>query len=434
MTDTLLNARRSAPRPLDVDPERDDVVISVRDLGKMYHLYDKPQHRLMQVFLWGRKQLFREFWALRDVNMDIRRGEVVGLIGRNGAGKSTLLQIICGVLQPTLGSVSVRGRVAALLELGSGFNPDFTGRENVYMNAAILGLTREQTEARFDDILNFADIHAFIDQPTKTYSSGMTMRLAFAITVHVDADVLIVDEALAVGDAAFQFKCLHHLETLLERGTTILLVSHDIQMIKGYCNRAIYLKQGRIEFAGDCERATELFLKEMRAAQVAHRDHLVQEKKALGAESGLRFGGDNGQIVSFNMGVGTEERTHIYCGEHVWLDVTLKVTPLVKRPRITMVIRDLKGYNLFGYNNLAAGVELVPDANGQITGRFGFDCNLKDGDYAITLRLNDWLGDSTNLLLDKQINAIVFKVLARQTTFEGVVDLHGTFNARMPVA
>ena len=429
MPEEKLQSRRSSPRPLDVDPERDDAVISVRDLGKLYHLYEKPQHRLLQAFLWGRKQLYREFWALRNVNLEIRRGEVVGLIGRNGAGKSTLLQIISGVLQPTSGTVAVRGRVAALLELGSGFNPDFTGRENVYMNAAILGLSREQTDARFDDILAFADIGRFIDQPTKTYSSGMTMRLAFAITVHVDADVLIVDEALAVGDAAFQFKCLHHLEKLLERGTTILLVSHDIQMVKGYCNRAIYLKQGGVEFSGDCERATELFMKEMRAAQVAHRDALVREKKAIGADAGMRFGTDKGQITGFKMGVGTEERTHVFSGERAWLDVTGRIAPDVKRPRFTMVIRDLKGYNLFAFNNLAAGVELSPADDGTISGRFQFDCSLKDGDYAITLRLNDWIGDSMNVLLDKQINALTFKVLVRNQTFEGVVNLNGAFEA-----
>ena len=241
-----------------------EAVISVHNLGKVYHLYDKPSDRLKQAFLWGRKQLFREFWALKDVSFDVKRGEVLGLIGRNGAGKSTLLQIVCGILQPTVGSAKVSGRTSALLELGSGFNPEFTGRENVYMNATILGLTRAEIDERYSKIVEFAEIGQFIDQPVKTYSSGMTMRLAFSIAVHVDSDVLVVDEALSVGDVAFQFKCLHHLESLLERGVTILLVSHDIQLIKGYCTRAAYLKNNRLEFIGDCETATELYVKDMR--------------------------------------------------------------------------------------------------------------------------------------------------------------------------
>src|SRR5579862_6750598 len=165
-----------------------EAVISVQNLGKVYHLYDKPSDRLKQAFLWGRKQLYREFWALKNVTFDVRRGEVLGLIGRNGAGKSTLLQIVCGVLKPTTGSAQVRGRVAALLELGSGFNPDFTGRENLYMNGTILGLTQAEIDSRYQQIVDFAEIGSFIDQPVKTYSSGMIMRLAFAISVHVDAD------------------------------------------------------------------------------------------------------------------------------------------------------------------------------------------------------------------------------------------------------
>src|SRR5277367_763528 len=254
----------------------DEVIISVKDLGKIYHLYNKPIDRLKQAFLWGRKKLFREFWALKGVSFDVKRGEVLGLIGRNGSGKSTLLQIVCGVLKPSSGVAQVKGRVAALLELGSGFNPDFTGRENVYMNGAILGLTKTQIDQRYDDIVRFAEIGAFVDQPVKTYSSGMVVRLAFSIAVHVDAEVLVVDEALSVGDVAFQFKCLHHLESLLERGVTILLVSHDVQLVKGYCTRAIYLKNNAMEYYGDCETATEMYLKDMRAQKA----QMLAEAKA----------------------------------------------------------------------------------------------------------------------------------------------------------
>jgi lipopolysaccharide transport system ATP-binding protein len=209
------------------------VAISVRGVSKCYQIYAKPEHRLKQAVwprlqrLLGRKgeRYYREFWALRDVSFELRKGETLGVIGKNGSGKSTLLQIICGTLTPTGGEIRVAGRVAALLELGSGFNPDFTGRENIYMNGAVLGLTREQIDARFDDIVAFADIGDFIGQPVKTYSSGMYVRLAFAVIAHADADILVIDEALSVGDVFFSQKCMRFLRTFQENGTVILSVT-----------------------------------------------------------------------------------------------------------------------------------------------------------------------------------------------------------------
>jgi lipopolysaccharide transport system ATP-binding protein len=405
-------------------------VISVRGLGKVYHLYDRAQDRLKQAFMWGRRQYYREFWALRDIQFDIPRGQVVGVIGRNGAGKSTLLQIICGVLQPTTGTAEVHGRVAALLELGSGFNPEFTGRENVYMNAAILGLSQEQIDQRYDRIVQFAEIGPFIDQPTKTYSSGMTMRLAFAITVHVDADVLVVDEALSVGDVAFQFKCLHHLEQLLDRGVTILLVSHDIQLVKGYCSRALYLKENKLSFDGDCETATELYLKDMRAFRANQGE--VQIKAALSADMGIRFGGEKGRLVSVTLGGqgadGLDERRNFFTpGDRVWLDVRAWIDKSVRWPRLSILVRDVRGYNLFGFNTAYAQCTLVADADGIIAGRFRFTCHLQPGDYSITVRVMDFISETANELLDKQVNSATFKVTSRQKTFDGVVDLAGTF-------
>ena len=231
----------------------DDVVLSVRNVSKCFEMYEKPIHRLYQTFFAGHRKFYKEFGALRDISFDVHRGECVGIIGRNGAGKSTLLQIITGTLAPTTGEVKLKGRVAALLELGSGFNPEFTGRENVYLNGSILGLTREEIDARYDEILAFADIGDFIDQPVKTYSSGMMVRLAFAVQVMVDPDILIVDEALAVGDAAFQRKCFARMDALQARGTTVLLVTHDTETVKQRCNRAIFLKRGCVAFDGDAE-------------------------------------------------------------------------------------------------------------------------------------------------------------------------------------
>jgi lipopolysaccharide transport system ATP-binding protein len=236
----------------------DAFAIRVSNLSKQFVLFERPEDRLKQMViprlerLTGRspRRYYRDFAALDDVSFEIKRGETVGIIGRNGSGKSTLLQIICGTLRPTRGVVEVNGRVAALLELGAGFNPDFTGRENVLLNAAILGLTRTEIERRFDDIARFADIGLFIDQPVKTYSSGMYVRLAFATAINVDPDILVVDEALAVGDEAFQRKCYGRIEQIKEQGGTILFVSHGAQTIVQLCTRAMLFDNGELLLEG----------------------------------------------------------------------------------------------------------------------------------------------------------------------------------------
>lgn len=225
-----------------------DVVVRASGLGKCYQIYDRPRDRLLQM-IWRGRRFHREFWALRDVSFEIRRGQTVGIIGRNGSGKSTLLQMICGVLNPSSGTIETRGRIASMLELGAGFNPEFTGRENVFLSAALHGLTREQTEARFDEIERFADIGDFIDQPVKTYSSGMFVRLAFAVIAHVDADLLVIDEALAVGDAFFVQKCMRFLREFARRGTMIF-VSHDVGAVLNLCDSAIWLQSGELRAIG----------------------------------------------------------------------------------------------------------------------------------------------------------------------------------------
>ena len=229
------------------------LAIQVSDLSKCYTIYNQPIDRLKQSMVpkvlrvLGKplKTYYREFWALRDVSLEVRKGETIGIIGRNGSGKSTLLQLICRTLTPTIGKIETKGRITALLELGSGFNPEFTGRENVFLNGAILGLSQKEIEARFDDIAGFADIGEFIEQPVKFYSSGMTVRLAFAVQAMVDPDILIIDEALAVGDERFQRKCFRRLEELKSRGTTVLFVSHAGQQIIELCDRAVLLEQGQ---------------------------------------------------------------------------------------------------------------------------------------------------------------------------------------------
>lgn len=226
------------------------LAVRAEGLSKCYRIYNHPRDRLLQA-LWGRdrrgrpKQFYREFWALRALSFELGRGQTLGVVGRNGSGKSTLLQLLCGTLSPTTGAVQLRGRLGALLELGSGFNPEFSGLENVFLNASLLGLSQAETEKRLDRILGFADIGAFIHQPVKTYSSGMTVRLAFAVQAHIDPDVLVVDEALAVGDELFQKKCYAHLERLKDQGTAVLLVTHSCPAIIQHCDRALLLHRGK---------------------------------------------------------------------------------------------------------------------------------------------------------------------------------------------
>lgn len=263
----------------------DEVILSVRNVSKMYRLYDTPQDRLKHALAWRLgKHYGREFWALRDVSFDVRRGESVGIIGRNGSGKSTLLQIIAGTLAHTTGEVQTAGRVAALLELGSGFNPDFTGRENVYLNGAILGVDPKEMEQRFDEIAAFADIGEFIDQPVKVYSSGMVLRLAFAVQAIVRKEVLIVDEALAVGDEAFQRKCMRTLEEFQNAGGTVLLVSHSAQAVVRQCERCLFLNGGELILDGPSKPVTDLYQRFLYGTPQQQ-----QQTLALARQHGSRF-------------------------------------------------------------------------------------------------------------------------------------------------
>jgi lipopolysaccharide transport system ATP-binding protein len=245
-------------------------LIQLESISKCYRIYQNPQDRFKQALLDrfcrargvnNNGNLYREHWALRDVSFSLESGEAVGILGRNGAGKSTLLQIIAGTLEPTYGSLQIEGRVTALLELGSGFNPEFTGRENVFLNAMILGMSREDTLARFDDIASFADIGDFIDQPVKTYSSGMMMRLAFAVQTAVDPTILIIDEALSVGDMFFQAKCMARIKKLVSEGVSLLFVSHDVGVVRELCNRAVLLSNGKSVSIGSTRAVTDEYVK-----------------------------------------------------------------------------------------------------------------------------------------------------------------------------
>jgi len=235
----------------DKDIKNEEVAIKVENLSKVYRLYDTPLDRLKESLHPFKKKYHREFYALRDVNFEVKRGETVGIIGKNGSGKSTLLKIITGVLTPTSGNVTVNGKISALLELGTGFNPEFTGIENIYFSGTIMGYTKEEIDKKIDDIVAFADIGDFIKQPVKTYSSGMLMRLGFSVAVNMEPEILIVDEALSVGDIRFRQKSMRKMKELMETAKAILIVSHDVKAITNFCNRAIWLKEGQLYQSGD---------------------------------------------------------------------------------------------------------------------------------------------------------------------------------------
>src|SRR5262245_58228629 len=275
-------------------------MISVQNVSKLYRIYDSPSGRLKEILLRGRRKYHRDFWALENVNLEVPTGEAVGIIGRNGAGKTTLLQIIAGVLQPTTGDVRVEGRVTALLELGSGFNPEYTGRENILLSGQILGFSEEEMKRRIDVIVQFAELEAFVDQSVKTYSTGMLMRLAFASAIHVDPDVLIVDEALSVGDVYFQRKSLDRMEYFRKAGKTVLFVSHDPMLIQRFCTRALWLEQGRVAMTGNAKEVVtpdqpcwarleeDLLRDAARNGGISSRDHddILRKLKLTGSRWG----------------------------------------------------------------------------------------------------------------------------------------------------
>src|SRR4030042_2418113 len=327
-----------------------DIAIRVNNLGKCYEIYNAPCDRLKQfvaprlqrLFGPSPKQYFREFWALKDVSFEVKKGETVGIIGRNGSGKSTLLQLICGTLTPTSGTIETSGRIAALLELGSGFNPDFTGRENVFMNGAILGLSQEEIKERFEDIAAFADIGEFIEQPVKIYSSGMLVRLAFAVSVCVDPAVLLIDEALAVGDAAFQFKCMDRLRILTSNGTTILFVSHDMGMVKNFCHYVLYLHGGQERARGAPDEMAELYFLDMRDEQrrYATGGKAVTVKPFLGEKNGIAFGTEEGHVLSACFTNSQGLFSSYIMGEEIDVRVEAKYLDSVSNPFISLIVQD----------------------------------------------------------------------------------------------
>ncbi|GKS58993.1 sugar ABC transporter ATP-binding protein [Nitrospira sp.] len=404
--------------------------IRATDISKCYHIYDKPQDRLKQGLWRGRKQFYREFWALRDVSFDVQRGETVGVIGRNGSGKSTLLQLICGTLTPSYGSVDVQGRVAALLELGAGFNPEFTGRENVYLNGAVLGLSRRDVDARLNNILSFADIGQFIDQPVKTYSSGMYMRLAFAVQVHALPDILVVDEALSVGDFVFTLKCLKRIEQLRAEGASILFVSHDIGLVQKLCDRVLYLDKGQVALFGEPSRVCSHYISSAQsdlkqppgeAAGLFHGVGIATDEQGQGsptaaeeaaflaAFTGHRTGSGHAEITFVTLST-TQGGNTVFFGESVRVKMFVRIKRMVEYLCLSMYVIDESGQLLLGTSTHAEHVDFQKLSQGDtVQATFEFQNRLRDGKYGITSIASSYVSPTNTDYLDYIEPALLFQ-------------------------
>jgi lipopolysaccharide transport system ATP-binding protein len=398
-----------------------EVAIAVTDLAKSYQIYAKPQHRLLQTLLRGRRRFYQDFWALDNVTFEVRRGEVFGIIGRNGSGKSTLLQLICGTLSPTRGAIGCAGRVAAMLELGAGFNPEFTGRENVFLNAAVLGLSHAEIEARFDLIAAFADIGEFLEQPVKTYSSGMFVRLAFAVIAHVEADILVVDEALAVGDAFFTQKCLRFLREFREQGT-ILLVSHDMQAVMGLCDRAMWLDAGKTRCIDTAKIACQAYMDTIYGEPVSRpsKQPTAQAPTSTPPASPMvvareEFGRGYARITDIELTDAAGAPLGMTQGEQeVRLLLKAVASNDVAHPCFGFHIKDRLGQILFGTSTAEPGIERLPSVKpGQeYSAEFRFIIpTLVQGDYVITVSVGE--GSMEEYAVDHWIHeAVAFKSVA----------------------
>lgn len=397
-----------------------DIAIRIRNLSKHYQIYRYPGHRLRQFIfphldrLLGRtpRRYYEEFRALHEVSFDVCRGETVGVIGRNGSGKSTLLQLVCGTLTPTSGSVEIAGRVAALLELGSGFNFEFTGRENVFMNGAVLGLSTREIEERFEAIAAFADIGDFIDQPVKTYSSGMVVRLAFAVSVNVDPEILVVDEALSVGDAAFQFKCMKRLDRLREKGVTVLLVSHDMPTVQNICTRAVYLEQGRVKAEGHPEAVAAQYFFDNRELhrQALGLDRPIRQERPIGPPpEAAAFGTGEGGVAAAVFKDSQASQAQVRLGEPLEILVDLRCPPDEEGLALAVVVQNHRLVEITGRRfPLARSGKAVRRVKVHLDNVF---CC---GDFFVTLRLVRQVGLDDYMPLQSQIAALHFQVLDDQ--------------------
>jgi len=432
------------------------IAISVRNVSKKFKLFASPRDRLFETFHPFRKRYHREFLALNGVSLDIPKGRTIGIIGRNGSGKSTLLQIIAGILQPTCGSVVVNGRVAALLELGAGFNPDFTGRDNVMLNGALLGITRDEMIARMPQIETFADIGEFFDQPVKTYSSGMFVRVAFAATIHVDPDILIVDEALAVGDAKFQHKCYQHLSVLRERGVTILFVTHSTALVTTYAQQAVLLDHGELIADGEPGLVVDKYHELLFGRNGSEQDLPSIVEKEVGKSvncraldmlgnpqsddvcsarrsynrTETRFGNGEAKIVDYALQY-EDQWDAVDVPFRSKLNIYLKVAFFgdVPAPAAGFCIKTVEGIYIYATNTIIMDRQIRPASGGDVwIFKFAFALTVSPGDYFFDLAVLEVDGTRGGCVLDvRRSIAHCVVSLERDRPFDGLVDLDPSF-------
>lgn len=411
--------------------------LRVEAVSKQYRIYNRPADRLKETLTRGRWKAHREFWALKDITFEIEAGTTTGIIGPNGSGKSTLLQIITGTLDPTHGSVSLEGRVAALLELGAGFNPEFTGIENIFMNAALMGLSRSETESLLPEIASFAEIGDFIYQPLKTYSSGMYIRLAFAAAIAVSPQILIIDEALAVGDAVFQHRCTRRIKQMQENGTTILFVSHDPAAVRALCTRAILLNGGRMEADGVPGEVLNHYQKMIMARETAYAalDQAPPDRPPELAETDFadaprytfRHGNGDAEIVKVELLDSSRRKVELVeTGEQLFLRMYVVFHKQVEEPVFGFLIRNRHGIHLYGTNTDIQHAGVGPVEAGEIVeASFSFNCWLAPDNYSITVAAH-----SVDAISFDWLDGALFFQIVSASPMEGVANLEGTAATR----
>ncbi|SEA48495.1 teichoic acid transport system ATP-binding protein [Oribacterium sp. KHPX15] len=377
-----------------------NAVVKVNHVTKIYKMYDDPKDRFKEALgIGGKERTYsRNYYALNDVSFEVGKGEIVGIVGRNGSGKSTILKILTGVLNQTEGNVGVIGKVAALLELGAGFNMEYTGRKNIYLNATMMHISKKEIEKKIPDILEFADIGEFIDQPVKTYSSGMFVRLAFAVAINVDPDILIVDEALAVGDVRFQLKCMDKFREFIEAGKTILFVTHDINSVKRFCNRAIWLNQGKLILDGNTDEVTDRYLDFLKS-EMPIDQYMAQKNDNIAPEKSRQqvvdlSGIDIVKIYEFHMmDSAYKDIQEIQHGQKVILKVSYLVADdSIENPLLGVAIRRIDNEYICGINTKLDNIR-IPWKKGYNEIELTYDCfNLIGGEYYFDVGIFDQAG------------------------------------------
>ena len=398
-------------------------VIEVKNISKIYQLYDKPIDRLKEALHPFKKIYHKDFYALQNVTFEIKKGETVGIIGKNGAGKSTLLKIITGVITPSSGEVKIKGKIASLLELGAGFNPEMTGLENIYFNGAIMGYTHAQMEERVEDILNFADIGDYIHQPVKTYSSGMFARLAFSVAINVEPDILIVDEALSVGDINFQAKCMKKFKDLQESGTTILLVTHDMGSILQFSQKVIFLDKGKVQYIGNPKIAVDMYKKvllddiKIESTQVTQK-RLKELKNApwcqnLELSQVYEIYGNQKVKIEDIAVINSEGKItqKLSANEDSIFKMRIKFLEKVKEPIFTVTIRDLVGKEITGTNTAIERIYTGSyNKDDEVIVTFSQNLNLASGKYLLTFACSGFENDKF-VVYERLYHIIVLEVI-----------------------